>query len=75
MSLTMSNALEKSIAMVNMRCETQGSLEPQAILHSRGMRAATVEWLGRKLCWVDERGSKTSFGYAPGSNTSTSCLI
>ena len=41
----------------------QGSLKPQAITSAREKRAGTVDWLGRKLCWVCEKGSKTSSGY------------
>ena len=54
--LTMSKALEKSIAMVNVRCEVQGSLKPQAVLYARGRRMEKLEWLGRKpSCgWVKE---------------------
>ena len=36
----------------------KGSLKPWAILCARGRRADTVEWLGRKRCWSDERGSE-----------------
>ena len=56
--LTLSKALVRSIAMVDKRSGGKGSLKPWAILCARGRRADTVEWLGRKRCWSDERGSE-----------------
>ena len=54
----MSKTLEKSISMNNVRGLGKGGLKPQAILCARGKRVETVDWLGRKPCLVEERGSR-----------------
>ena len=41
--LTMSKALEKLIAIVNVRCGGQGWLKPWVILSARRRRAVSVE--------------------------------
>ena len=61
--LAMLKALEKSITMVNVWSGAQRLLKPCAILCVRGRRTETVEWLGRKSCWLDERGSEFSSGF------------
>ena len=60
--LTMSKALVRSIVMVDVWRGGQGRLKPWSILCARGRRADTVGWLGRKPCWLGERGSDFSSG-------------
>ena len=52
----------KSLGEVNHYCQREvwgnGWLKPWAILCARGMRVETVECLGRKPWWVEERGRK-----------------
>ena len=50
-------ALRKSIAMVHVRYDLQGLFKPCPILCASGRRVETVEWMGPKPCWVDERES------------------
>ena len=63
--------LVRSIAMVDVRGGGQGWLKPWSLLWARGKRADTVEWVGRKPCWLVERGSELSFGCRRRSRTLT----
>ena len=45
-------ALEKSIAMINVRCGRQGSLKPLAILRARGRRVETVWGWNESHVWL-----------------------
>ena len=56
--LTISKPLEMPIAMVDVRSGRQGWLKSWAILCTMGRMEDTVEWLGRKSCWLRERGIK-----------------
>ena len=46
----MSKALEKSIAMIEVRRGGRGWLKPETMVWQRGRRAEVVEWRGRKPC-------------------------
>ena len=67
--ITMSKALERSIAMVDILSGGQGLLKPWVILCARERRVDTVEWLGRKPCWWDERRSELISGCRMRSRT------
>ena len=54
--LTMSNAFEKSIDMVSVRCGGKGWLKPLATACVRGRSAVVVEWCARKPCCVGDIG-------------------
>ena len=54
--MIMLKVFARSIALVNVQSGGQGWLKPWAILCARGRRADTVDWLGRKPCWLGQRG-------------------
>ena len=58
--VNISKALVRSIILVNVWSGGRGWLKPWAILCARGRRVDTLEWLGRKPCWLGERGSELS---------------
>ena len=39
------------------------------LFYVKGRRAVNVEWLGRKSCWLGEKGSEFSFGCRRRSRT------
>ena len=53
---TVSNAFEKSIAMMIVQRGGRGWLKPEAMVWLRGRRADVVEWSGRKLCRESDKG-------------------
>ena len=59
---TMSKALVRSIAVVDVQSGGQGRLMHWPILCATGSRTDTVEWLGRKPCWLSERRRELSSG-------------
>ena len=60
--LTISKALVRSIVLVNVWSGGQGLLKPWVILCARGRMADMVEWVGRKPCWLGERGNELRSG-------------
>ena len=69
--LIVSKALDKSIDTATVREGGLGRLKPVTTWWVRGRRAVVVERVGRKPCWVGERGSELSSG----SNKRSSTLI
>ena len=65
----MSKALEKSIAMVSVRCGGLGWLKPEATVCVRGISAVVVLCLDLNPCWVWEMGRVFSWGRRSRSRT------